>query len=377
MPFKDVQPPPIFVGREKELDFLKSTVSSRRRWDDPLIIQGPPGIGKTSLVSQFLHQNLRPQEYLWFVDSGEEALERLRFDLRERMDHRGSDDVTVILDGEDAYPSKDRDRIVHAIQNFKRVRKLIITTREKSLHTRGEILTLTGLNSKESAILLQRSAENAVITPEIQQQIIAFAGGHPYLLFLAGMTLQTVGVSGLADLLNGQIYNIAQTLSDSKILTVAKPQIILANTNLILRLQREPKAIFDLTSRKFEEVLADLLKDMGYDVELTQATRDGGRDILAWYNTPAARILCLVEAKRYRETHTVGVELVRTLFGTLHHYEANSAMLVTTSKFSPDARAFRQQHEYQLNLRDYSDVVNWIQSYKQKPPFAPSTEHLQ
>lgn len=371
MPFRDVQAPEIFIGREKELDVLKATVLGRRRWLDPLIIQGPGGIGKTALVSHFLHENLRRNEFLWFVDSGEEAVERLHFEMRELMGRRDAEDVTVIVDGEDSYPPNDRERILRAIQNFKRVRKVIITTREKSAHTRGEVLTLTGLSSRESSILLQRTAGNAVITPEIKQQIIAFANGHPYLLFLAGRTLQAVGASGLADLLNGKIYDIAETLSDSKILTVAKPQIILANTNLILRLQREPKAIFELTSRKFEEVLADLLKDMGYDVELTQATRDGGRDILAWYNTPAARMLCLVEAKRYRETHTVGVELVRTLFGTLHHYQANSAMLVTTSKFSPDARAFRQQHEYQLNLRDYGDVVNWIQGYKQKPLAPP------
>jgi restriction system protein len=39
-------------------------------------------------------------------------------------------------------------------------------------------------------------------------------------------------------------------------------------------------------------------------------------------------------------------------------------MLVTTSSFSPDATAFQQRHKYKLALRDYGNVVEWINDYK-------------
>ena len=120
----------------------------------------------------------------------------------------------------------------------------------------------------------------------------------------------------------------------------------------------------NLTPRQFEQMLAELLDDMGWEVELTQATRDGGKDILAYMNTELGRLLCLVDAKRYREDRTIGVGMVRTLYGTLCDYQANSAMMVTTSSFSPDAKEFQQRHQYQLTLRDYSDVVKWITQYK-------------
>ena len=118
-----------------------------------------------------------------------------------------------------------------------------------------------------------------------------------------------------------------------------------------------------LGSRQFEELIAELLKDMGWDVELTKATRDGGKDILAYINTDVGKFLCLVEAKRYRSDRKIGVELVRSLYGTLCDYQANSAMMVTTSGFSEDARQLQKKHEFQLSLRDYTDVVGWIMKH--------------
>ncbi len=76
--------------------------------------------------------------------------------------------------------------------------------------------------------------------------------------------------------------------------------------------------------------------------------------------------MCLVETKHYRKDRTIGVDIVRNLYGTFCDYEANSAMLVTTSKFSPDAQQFQQRHKYQLSLKDYTDIASWILKYKTK-----------
>ena len=55
---------------------------------------------------------------------------------------------------------------------------------------------------------------------------------------------------------------------------------------------------------------------------------------------------------------------MRALYGTLCDYQANSAMLVTTSSFTSDAHEFQKKHRYQLSLKDYANVVEWIQRYK-------------
>ena len=84
-------------------------------------------------------------------------------------------------------------------------------------------------------------------------------------------------------------------------LAVAKPVIISANEAMIVALKKQPKDIYKLTPRQYEELVAELFRDMGYDVTLTKATRDGGKDILAAIKTEIGQLLCLVEAKRYRE----------------------------------------------------------------------------
>jgi HJR/Mrr/RecB family endonuclease len=132
---------------------------------------------------------------------------------------------------------------------------------------------------------------------------------------------------------------------------------------MIAGLKKQPKDIFNLTPRQYEELVAELLHDIGYEVTLTQATRDGGKDILASMKTELGEFLCLVEAKHYREDRKIGVSLVRTLYGTLCDYQASSAMLVTTSSYSKDAYALQQKHKYELSLRDYTDAAVWIQRY--------------
>ena len=139
---------------------------------------------------------------------------------------------------------------------------------------------------------------------------------------------------------------------------------MLANDALVERLRRQPDSIYELPPWKLEELVADLLADLGYEVGLTQTTRDGGKDILAQMTTPHGKLLCLVEAKKHRADRPVGVELVRQLYGTLIDADATSAMLVTTSYFSSDARTFQQRHRYKLALRDYGNVVQWIDRYK-------------
>jgi len=62
---------------------------------------------------------------------------------------------------------------------------------------------------------------------------------------------------------------------------------------------KHPEKLYDLNPRKFEELIASILKDLGFDVELTKVTRDGGRDIIASIRTKVSTFLTYVECKRY------------------------------------------------------------------------------
>lgn len=76
----------------------------------------------------------------------------------------------------------------------------------------------------------------------------------------------------------------------------------------------------------------------GGEVKITQASRDGGVDAVAFDPDPIRGGKVVIQAKRY--TNTVGVGAVRDLYGTVHNEGANKGILVTTSDFGPDAYAF-------------------------------------
>jgi restriction system protein len=222
------------------------------------------------------------------------------------------------------------------------------------------------LNIAEAAELLRRL--NPDLSPADLAHAAQASAGVPRAVKMLANLIRRYPEERIAHLLRGEIYDLERhgVKPPPKLITEIRPKIVDANEALLEKLKAQPDAIFQLPSRKFEELVAELLDDMGFEVELTKATRDGGKDILAYMNTGIGKFLCLVEAKKYRQDRTVGVELVRTLYGTLCDYQANSAMLVTTSSFSLGARAFQKKHEYQLSLQDYGNVVQWIQDYKKE-----------
>ncbi|HVU15946.1 MAG TPA: restriction endonuclease [Candidatus Didemnitutus sp.] len=86
------------------------------------------------------------------------------------------------------------------------------------------------------------------------------------------------------------------------------------------------------------EVFEYEFKVNGGEVKVTQASRDGGVDAVAFDPDPIRGGKIVIQAKRY--TNTVGVSAVRDLYGTLMNEGAIKGILVTTSDFGPDAFEF-------------------------------------
>ncbi len=76
------------------------------------------------------------------------------------------------------------------------------------------------------------------------------------------------------------------------------------------------------------------------EVRVTQASRDGGVDAIVFNPDPIRGGKIIIQAKRY--TNTVDVGAVRDLYGAVVNEGASKGILVTTSRFGPDARKFAQ-----------------------------------
>lgn len=92
----------------------------------------------------------------------------------------------------------------------------------------------------------------------------------------------------------------------------------------------------------FEHLIRELFEKEfaqgGGEVKVTQASRDGGVDAIAFDPDPIRGGKIVIQAKRY--TNTVGVAAVRDLYGTVVNEGATKGILVTTSDFGPDAYNF-------------------------------------
>lgn len=126
---------------------------------------------------------------------------------------------------------------------------------------------------------------------------------------------------------------------------------------------RHPKELYNINPRTFEKLVTHILRDFGYDVELTKATRDGGTDIIAHIRTALTSFLVQIECKRYSAENKVGVDIVRSVLGVQELTGASKSIIVTTSYFTKDATITAQKIEHRLELKDYSDLKAWLARY--------------
>jgi HJR/Mrr/RecB family endonuclease len=133
---------------------------------------------------------------------------------------------------------------------------------------------------------------------------------------------------------------------------------------LIKYLAKHPEKMRSMAPRKFEELVAELFRDMGYQVELTAPSKDGGRDILALRKDAATTLLTQVECKRYAAHRSVGVGLVRALHGVVSADQASHGIIATTTFFTKGAKQFAAKLPHRLSLKDFNAVVEWLKNYK-------------
>ncbi|MDR4462316.1 MAG: restriction endonuclease [Nitrospirales bacterium] len=149
--------------------------------------------------------------------------------------------------------------------------------------------------------------------------------------------------------------------SQSHVLRLDLTQI---NEELIRRLASQPELMRVLDPRKFEELVAELLRDKGYEVTLTPRSRDGGRDIIAIKREDIGSALTLVECKRYAGNNKVGVDVVRGLYGVVEVDRATKGLVATTSYFTKDAKVFRDKVPYRLGLADFDVLRGMLAQFR-------------
>ena len=97
-----------------------------------------------------------------------------------------------------------------------------------------------------------------------------------------------------------------------------------------------------LSPEQFQELIWVVYRQLGYSVYETSFMHDGGADGILERNNQKLVLQC----KRYRGN--VGQPVVRDLFGTYMHLNANGAVLVTSGRVSAAARHFAKNKHIEI-----------------------------
>jgi HJR/Mrr/RecB family endonuclease len=117
------------------------------------------------------------------------------------------------------------------------------------------------------------------------------------------------------------------------------------SANVLSSIDQRPN-LMELKPTEFEQLITNLFEKMGLETRLTQASRDGGVDCVAYDPRPILGGKVVIQAKRYK--HTVGVSAVRDLFGTMQNEGASKGILVTTSGYGKASFEFAQGKPLEL-----------------------------
>jgi restriction system protein len=87
-------------------------------------------------------------------------------------------------------------------------------------------------------------------------------------------------------------------------------------TDVLSELDQRPN-LMELSPKEFESLITNLFQKMGLETRLTQASRDGGVDCVAFDPRPIFGRKVLIQAKRYK--NILGVGAVRYLYETMQN----------------------------------------------------------
>ena len=168
---------------------------------------------------------------------------------------------------------------------------------------------------------------------------------------------------GLGPVDHGALYRSRVASHESSRVIVQDVQ-----RELLRLVQNDPKHLFTLAPRKFEELVAFIYSQHGFDVTLTPETRDGGIDIIAVrHELLTDATTYLIECKRYQAKRKVGIGIVQRMLGVVEAHHAHRGIIVTTSSFSSDALAIASTHRHALSLKDYKAITDWLKHPFEKP----------
>ncbi len=116
--------------------------------------------------------------------------------------------------------------------------------------------------------------------------------------------------------------------------------------------------------RKFEHLTAEYFDRTGYKVELGPGRGDDGVDVRAWRADKDSNLPPQIIVQCKRQKADVEKVIVKALYADIIHENAESGMIVTTSRLAPGAVATSTARNYPIRISDRQTLRRWLEELR-------------
>ncbi len=349
-----IEPNISLLRREKELSELRKILSEST--NHVVLITGVAGIGKSTLVRMYAEENKEQYSnvYIWYA-------------WQLSKDLKVENNSLIIVDDADELDSKKLEEIIR----YNESSFILVVGRTVDYHFSKEKyvrLSVNGLNQSEIVSFRMNKLKNHIVDFDYEEmkRILLLTQGNPLIIENMLRLIDSLGIDVVDKLLYQQIsvgksdIVVPNKNIISPSLISIKKDVLQINEDLMRYIAQEPMSMHELSPREFEKIIAELFKKLGYEVELTKQTRDGGVDIYIAEKTDLGKFLFLVECKHYAPNRPVGIEVIRNMYGVLgmNKRKPTGGIIATTSHFAKGVREeiVELNLEHRISLHDFEYI---------------------
>ncbi|MDE6433001.1 MAG: restriction endonuclease [Lachnospiraceae bacterium] len=342
------------IKREEELHHLEYML--RNNENHVVLISGYAGMGKSTLARMYAEANRDRYEkiYLWYS-----------WELPKHLSVE-ENSLIIVDDADDLKPDKLEEIVMCNAQSF----ILVLGRNINHFLDKGKYayFSVSGLKLDEMCSLFIKKMENLHVDIKFEEikKVSLMTHGNPAILECMIGLIDNLGIDAIDKLLyehvsigKSEIVLPNKNIISAPLMSIKK-DVLQINDSLMRYIAEEPMSMHELSSREFEIIIAELFEKLGYEVELTKQTRDGGVDIYIAEKTNIGKFLFLVECKHYASNRPVGIEVIRNMYGVLgmNKRKPTGGIIATTSHFAKGVKEeiIELNLEHRISLHDFEYI---------------------
>jgi hypothetical protein len=149
----------------------------------------------------------------------------------------------------------------------------------------------------------------------------------------------------------------------SKVIDILKE----CTQHIIMAILNNPNLLMDLEWLDIERMVAELFRGIGFRVELTPATKDGGKDIILELEEKVEKRTYIIEIKHWRSKQKAGKKVIDKFVKIVVKEKRTAGLFLSTYGVSDDAVASLTIIERKkVKFADKEKIISLCETYIQK-----------